>query len=132
SFCMDASAAAEMLRAFISMPDPRKNNRRHKLMDVFAIALFGTLCGCDGWVAVAEYGRAKQPWLATFLELPHGIPSHDTFGEVFARLDPDAFERCFQQWMAKVVELSGGKLVAIDGKSLRHSFEHGWDKSGMP
>jgi hypothetical protein len=70
-------------------------------------------------------------WLKTFLGLPHGIPSHDTFGDVFARLDPEAFERCFQNWMSSVVELSGGKLVAIDGKGLRHSFEHGWAKSGM-
>jgi predicted transposase YbfD/YdcC len=128
---MDAQATAKILRAFNSMPDPRRANRRFKLMDVFAIALFGILCGADGWVAVAEYGRAKETWLKTFLDLPHGIPSHDTFGDIFAQLDPDAFERCFQAWMSAMVELSGGKLVAIDGKSLRRSFEHGWDKSGM-
>jgi predicted transposase YbfD/YdcC len=63
--------------------------------------------------------------------LPHGIPSHDTFSEVFSRLNPDAFETCFRAWMASMVELSGGKLVAIDGKSIRRSFQHGWDKSGM-
>lgn len=129
---MDAQAPAKILRAFETMPDPRRVNRRHKLMDVFAIALFGIICGCDGWVAVAQYGRAKHKWLKTFLDLPHGIPSHDTFGDVFARLDPDAFEQCFQAWMKAVVELSGGKLVAIDGKSLRRSFEHGWDKNSMP
>jgi len=129
---MDAQAPAKILRAFETMPDPRRKNRRHKLMDIFAIALFGTICGCDGWAAVAEYGRAKHAWLKTFLDLPHGIPSHDTFGDVFARLDPNAFEQCFQAWMKAVVELSGGKLVAIDGKSLRRSFEHGWDKNNMP
>jgi predicted transposase YbfD/YdcC len=129
---MDAQATAEILRAFDTMPDPRRANRRFKLMDVFAIALFAILCGADGWVAVASYGRAKKTWLKTFLDLPHGIPSHDTFGDVFARLDPDAFERCFQAWMSAMVKLSGGKLVAIDGKSIRHAFEHGWDKSSMP
>jgi predicted transposase YbfD/YdcC len=129
---MDAQATAEILRAFDTMPDPRRANRRHKLMDIFAIALFAILCGADGWVAVEKYGRAKQAWLKTFLDLSHGIPSHDAFGDVFAKLNPDAFEQCFQVWMSAMVKLSGGKLVAIDGKSLRRSFEHGWDKGAMP
>jgi len=128
---MDATATAKIPCAFTQMPDPRRNNARHKLMDILTIALFAVTCGADGWAAVAEYGRAKFSWLATFLELPHGIPSHDTFGDVFAKLQPEAFEHCFMQWMKKMVQLSGGKLVAIDGKSLRRSFEHGWDKSGM-
>ncbi len=135
---MDATATAEALssapkipRAFEQMPDPRRNNSRHKLSDILSIALFAVICGADGWAAVAEYGRAKFVWLRTFLELPHGIPSHDTFGDVFAKLQPEAFERCFMEWMKKMVQLSGGQLVAIDGKSLRRSFERGWDKSGM-
>ena len=128
---MDAQATARIPRAFEAMPDPRRHNVRHKLIDVITIALFAVLCGCDDWCAVATYGRTKFTWLRTFLELPSGIPSHDTFGEVFARLKPDAFEACFRNWMAAMFELSGGKLVAIDGKSIRRSFEHGWDKSGM-
>lgn len=128
---MDATATAKIPCAFTQMTDPRRNNARHQLTDILTIALFAVTCGADGWAAVAEYGRAKSAWLATFLELPHGIPSHDTFGDVFARLQPQAFEHCFMQWMKKLVQLSGGKLVAIDGKSLRRSFEHGWDKSGM-
>jgi predicted transposase YbfD/YdcC len=128
---MDAQATAKIPRPFLEMPDPRRSNRRHQLIDILTIALFAVVCGADGWVAVVAYGRAKLAWLKTFLDLPHGIPSHDTFGKVFARLNPQAFERCFQEWMASLVELSGGKLVAIDGKSLRRSFEHGWDKSGM-
>src|SRR6201999_548710 len=83
------------------------------------------------WVTVHLYGISKLPWLKTFLELPHGIPSRDTFRRIFARLDPDALESRFRTWMASMVELSGGKLVAIDGKSLRRSFVHSWDKSGM-
>jgi predicted transposase YbfD/YdcC len=128
---MDTQATAKIPRAFEQMPDPRRDNRRHKLIDILNIALFAVICGADGWAAVAEFGRSKLTWLRTFLELPHGIPSHDTFGDVFAKLQPEVFERCFMEWMKTIVQLSGGKLVAIDGKSLRRSFEHGWDKSGM-
>jgi predicted transposase YbfD/YdcC len=128
---MDAQATARIPRAFESMPDPRRHNIRHKLLDIITIALFAVLCGCDDWCAVATYGCTKLNWLKTFLELPNGIPSHDTFNDVFARLNPDAFETCFRNWMGAMVQLSGGKLVAIDGKSIRRSFEHAWDKSGM-
>jgi predicted transposase YbfD/YdcC len=128
---MDAQATARIPCAFETIPDPRRMNRRHQLIDILTIALFAVICGADGWAAVAAYGRAKQQWLKTFLKLPHGIPSHDTFGDVFAILQPEGFERCFMEWMKRLVQLSGGKLVAIDGKSLRRSFEHGWDKSGM-
>jgi predicted transposase YbfD/YdcC len=128
---MDATATARIPCAFTSMPDPRRNNARHKLGDILTIAIFAVVCGANGWEDVAEYGRAKFSWLKTFLDLPHGIPSHDTFGDVFAKLNPDAFETCFMQWMKTMVKLSRGKLVAIDGKSLRRSFQKGWDKSGM-
>jgi predicted transposase YbfD/YdcC len=128
---MDAQATARIPRAFEAMPDPRHHNVRHKLLDLITIALFAVICGADDWVAVAFYGRHKRQWLAGFLELPNGIPAHDTFNDLFNRLDPDAFEACFRAWMSAMVELSGGQLVAIDGKSIRRSFEHGWDKSGM-
>jgi predicted transposase YbfD/YdcC len=128
---MDAQATVEIPRAFLTMPDPRRNNSSHRFVEVLTIALFAVICGADDWPTVVIYGRAKIDWLKTFLELPHGIPSHDTFGRIFARIDPDAFEACFRTWMACLVDLSGGQLVAIDGKSIRRSFEHGWDKSGM-
>jgi predicted transposase YbfD/YdcC len=128
---MDTQAAAKIPRAFMKIPDPRKSNITHLLTDMLTIALFAIICGADDWVSVATYGRAKIDWLKTFLNLSGGIPSHDTFSRLFARLDPDAFEACFQTWMDDLVDVSGGKLVAIDGKSLRRSFEHGWDKSGM-
>jgi len=128
---MDAQATARIPRPFLNMPDPRSSNHRHKLIDILTIALFAILSGCEDWVTVVLYARKKIDWLKTFLDLSRGIPSHDTFGDVFSRLNPDAFERCFQEWMASMVQLSGGKLVAVDGKSLRRSFENGWDKSGM-
>ena len=122
---MDAQATAKIPLAFNkAMLDPRSPNRRHRLIDSLTIALFAVMAGADGWAGVAQYGRARLAWLRTFLDLPHGIPSHDTLGDVFGRLDPQAFERCFQEWMASMIQLSGGKLVAIDGKSLSHSFEH--------
>lgn len=128
---MDGQATAEILRVLEKLPDPRRANACHKLIDILTIALFAVVCGADGWKQVEAYGKAKVAWLKTFLELPHGIPSHDTFGHVFAKLDPDAFEDAFRRWIATLVDLSGGKLVALDGKSLRRSFERGWDKIGM-
>jgi predicted transposase YbfD/YdcC len=128
---MDVTADGGFLRFFADLPDPRGVNKVHKLLDMIVIAVMAVICGADGWSEVALFGRCKHQWLATFLELPNGIPSHDTFGRVFARLDPDAFERCFLAWMSTLVELSGGRLVAIDGKSIRRSFEHAWDKSSM-
>ena len=128
---MDVQATWEILRVFEELPDPRRTNCRHRLIDMLTIALLAVICGADGWAAVETYGKAKAPWLKTFLELPSGIPSHDTFGRVFARLNPEAFEACFRRWIATLVELSGGKLLAIDGKSIRRSFTQGWDKIGM-
>jgi predicted transposase YbfD/YdcC len=129
---MDASAAGGFLRFFGDMPDPRTGNHvTHKLHDLIVIAVLAVVCGADGWAQVELWGKCKAKWLATFLGLPGGVPSHDTFGRVFARLDPAAFERCFLAWMAAVVELSDGRLVSVDGKSIRRSFERGWDKSGM-
>ena len=128
---MDATATGGFLRFFNDLADPRTGNITHKLQDMIVIAVMAVICGADGWVQVEMWGQCKSKWLSTFLELPRGIPSHDTFSRVFALLDPDAFERCLLSWMAALVELSGGRLVAIDGKSIRRSFEHGWDRSGM-
>ena len=128
---MDVTAASGFLRFFCDLPDPRGVNKIHKLHDLIVISVMAVICGAEGWTEVALFGHSKREWLATFLELPGGIPSHDTFGRIFSRLDPDAFERCFRAWMSALVELSGGRLIAIDGKSIRRSFEHAWDKSSM-
>jgi predicted transposase YbfD/YdcC len=127
---MDAQATGGFLRFFGELPDPRAANAVHRLDDILVIAVCAVLCGADTWVDVETFGNAKLPWLSTFLALPRGIPSHDTFGRVFAALDPDAFERCFEKWMA-ALRRPGTRLVAIDGKSIRRSFEHAWDASGM-
>lgn len=128
---MDGQAASDTLRPFRDLPDPRGCNAIHKLHDILVIAVCAVICGADGWVAVEMFGQSKLSWFKSFLDLPNGIPSHDTFGRVFAALDPDAFERCFVAWVSGVAELSGARLIAIDGKAIRRSFEHAWDKSGM-
>jgi predicted transposase YbfD/YdcC len=128
---MEAPVTGEILRMLETLPDPRGKNVRHKLMDILTLALCGVICGAGDWVAVVFYAHQKKAWFESFLELPNGLPSHDTFGRVFAKLQPEALEQCFLAWMSSLVSLSGGKLVAIDGKSIRRSFGHGWDKSGM-
>jgi predicted transposase YbfD/YdcC len=128
---MDVTAAGGFLRFFNDLPDPRGSNKIHNLSDMIVIAVMAVICGAQSWTEVALFGRSKRKWLSTFLELPEGIASHDTFNRVFALLDPDAFERCFLAWMSSLVELTGGRLIAIDGKSIRRSFRHAWDKSGM-
>ena len=127
---MGVTAAAGFLRFFNDLPDRRAGNKVHRLTDLVVIAVMAVICGADDWVQVQQFGRAKHKWLATFLDLPGGIPGHDTFGRFFARLDPAAFERCFVAWMSALVQTSGGRLIAIDGKALRNSFAHAWDRSG--
>ena len=126
---MDAQATASLLRFFRDLTDPRAANARHLLSDILSIAMLTVLCGADGWEMVQAWGRGNLAWLSTFLELPHGIPSHDTFDRVFAMLDPLAFERCFNQWTATLVGNSQGLFVAVDGKTLRRSWKHAWSKT---
>jgi predicted transposase YbfD/YdcC len=98
---------------------------------MIVMAVVAILCGSDGWDDVAEFCEVRADWFASMLNLPRGVPSHDTFDRVFARLDPLQLEHMLQQWMNALAVASGGKLIAIDGKSLRRSFEHAWDTSGM-
>jgi len=121
---MDAAAPKGILRAFTELKDPRVNRtKKHSLGDILALAICATICGADGWAQVAKFGRCKRKWFKTFLDLPNGIPSHDTFGRVFAALDPVAFEQCFMQWMAGLTVAAEGRLIAIDGKTIRRSLD---------
>lgn len=105
---------------FAEMPDPRRSQgRRHKLIDILTIALCAIVCGANDLVEIEEFGETREAWLRQFLELPHGIPSHDTFGRVFAALDTEAFGRCFIGWVRGVAKLSEGTIVSIDGKAVR-------------
>jgi predicted transposase YbfD/YdcC len=121
---MDVGAPCGLLRAFSELKDPRVNRtKRHLLEDILALAICAIICGADGWTQVAKFGRCKLQWFRTFLALPNGIPSHDTFGRVFAALDPRAFEECFLKWIAALATASAGRLIAIDGKTIRRSLD---------
>lgn len=118
-----ASPASVMVH-FADLEDPRiDRTRRHKLIDIVVIALCGVISGSESWVQIEKFGKTKRAWLETFLELPHGIPSHDTFGRVFAQLEPDQFHRCFASWINTLHKITDGRIVAIDGKTMRHSFD---------
>lgn len=108
---------------FALLPDPRvARTRRHALIDIVTIALCAMVCGADSFVEMAQWGRAKKDWLKERLELAHGIPSHDTFARVFARLDPTAFSLCFSSFMQTLQKETNGQVITLDGKPRRHSF----------
>lgn len=123
---------ANSITAFFSdIPDPRSEyGKRHALSDLVAISVCAVVCGAEGWVDVELFGRAKQAWLSTFLHLPHGIPSHDTFGRIFAAIDPDHFERCFRAWTSALAGVIVG-VASIDGKTLRRSFDKADKKAAI-
>ena len=117
---------------FSNLTDPRINRTKlHLLVDIVTIAICAVICSADTWIDVEEYGKAKYEWLKTFLKLPNGIPSHDTFERVFRYLDPDEFHKCFLSWIQAVHKITKGQVIAIDGKTLRHSFDNASGKSAI-
>ena len=113
-----------VLDCFAELPDPRRaQGQRNKLIDILFIALCAVLCGADDFTEMEEVGHAKETWLRQFLELPHGIPSHDTFGRVFALLEPHAFAAAFRRWTSGVAQVMAGEVVAVDGKTVRRSSD---------
>mgnify|MGYP001002102782 FL=1 len=119
-------------KCFTKVTDPRiERSKRHKLIDIILLAICGVICGADSWVDIEMYGKAKKEWLETFLELPNGIPSHDTFGRVFAAIDPDEFEKSFREWVQTIHKLTRGQVIALDGKQLRGSQESETGRSAI-
>jgi predicted transposase YbfD/YdcC len=109
---------------FEAVPEPRvERTRLHPLMNILVIALLAMICVGDGWEDMEDFGLAKKSWLGTFLDLRQGIPSADTFRRVLSAVDPKAFNACFIAWVQALAVGTSGKLVAIDGKTLRHSFD---------
>src|SRR5579885_573129 len=116
--------AGSIVEHFSDLPDPRSQRaRRPPLLNILVIALCALLCGAEDFVAMEAFGKAKFAWFAQRLDLSSGIPSHDTFGRVFARLDPHAFSLCFQAWVQTLRQQTSGQVIALDGKTLRHSFD---------
>ena len=129
---MGGMKGASIIDCFAGLEDPRiERSKLHKLMDIIAIAICATICGADSWVHVEIFGRSKEEWLRTFLELPNGVPSHDTFGAVFSRLDPEQFQSCFMEWTKQIAQLAQGEVVAIDGKTVRRSHDRNSGKQAI-
>ena len=116
---------------FADLPDPRMEKKtKHQLLDIITITICAVICGADSWVEIEEYGKAKYDWFHTFLDLPNGIPSHDTFGRFFALLSTEELEKCFQRWVGSIAEVVEG-VVSIDGKQLRRSYDSASEKAAI-
>ena len=127
---MPTTAGAPIHEYFATVTDPRvERTKLHLLSDILVMAICAVICGADTWVEMEGYGRAKEKGLQQFLPLPNGIPSHDTFARVLARLKPEEVQQCFLRWMQAVSEVTQGEVVAIDGKTLRRSFDRATGKS---
>ena len=114
------------------LEDPRIGRaKRHELIDIIGVTICAVVCGADNWVEVEEFGKAKEDWLRGFLRLPNGIPSHDTFGRVFSRLEPEQFGDCFMSWVRSISELTRGEVVSIDGKTLRGCHDRSNGRSAL-
>src|SRR5512144_1139629 len=117
---------------FADLTDPRvERTRLHELLDIVAVAICAVVAGAETWEHIEQFARAKYAWLKAFLALPNGVPSHDTIARVFARLDPDEFQRAFLGWIEALQEATGRRVIALDGKTLRRSFDRAKAKSAL-
>lgn len=129
---MNNQSPRTLIEHFSSVADPRiDRTKRHKLIDILVISICATICGAEGWEEFALFGQAKLDWFKSFLELPNGILSDDTFRRVFARIDAAEFQHGFLEWVRSVYELTRGQVVAIDGKHSRPSYDRASGKSAI-
>jgi len=125
-------AEFSLLEGFMTITDPRsEQGRKHPLVNVLVIAVCAVICGADNWVEIEDWANAKRQWLETILDMTNGVPSHDTFGRVFAILSPDEFQLAFMRWARSLVVDLEGKVVAIDGKTLRRSHDRANNRSAI-
>ena len=118
--------SASLLKHFENLEDPRTEYLiEHRLIDIVGITICAVICGADSWVEIEQYGKSKVKWLRGFLALPNGIPSHDTIRRLFAQLDPEQLQSCFLSWIETIASLTSGEVIAIDGKTVRHSYDKG-------
>lgn len=116
---------------FEKVEDPRHHNKLHKLIDVIIIAICAVVAGADTYEQIENFGKKRKKWLSKFLELPRGIPSHDTFGRIFEKMNPKEFQNCFMHWIGYVTQQTKGQVIAIDGKTLRRSHDKSNDKKAI-
>ena len=129
---MTTEKAATLIAYFENIDDPRRDEgKRHPLISVIVLALCAVICHADTWPEVEEFAQTKEEWFRQFLELPHGIPSHYTFRRVFLLLDPEQLQQAFLAWVEAVQEITGGDIIAIDGKTLRRAFTQGGKKGAI-
>jgi len=129
---MEDQPILTIMKHFEPLNDPRiLKKTAHKLIDILVIAICAVIGGADKWTQIEEFGRAREAWFSHFLELPHGIPSHDTFGRVFSLIAAKNFLTCFQGWIKTVFEVTQGQVIAIDGKTLRRSMNKCGNKKAL-
>lgn len=127
------SQTTSLIDCFADLEDPRRRSSEveHPLINILVIAISAVICGADDFVMIAQVGRERKDWFAKFLELSNGIPSHDTFNRVLGALDPKAFEECLLTWIKSLHEITDGQIIAIDGKTLRRSYDRGSNKAAI-
>jgi predicted transposase YbfD/YdcC len=128
---VSTKAIARIQEQFAELTDPRRGEPTHPLINIVTIAICAVICGADDFVAIERFGKTKREWLARFLDLTEGIPSHDRFNAVLAALKPAEFEKCLLSWITALHEITDGQVVAIDGKTLRRSFDKGDGKAAI-
>lgn len=129
---MKSHPTPSLLQHFSNIEDPRiTRHKKHRLSDIFFITICATICGADNWVAIETFGKAKEAWFTELLNLENGIPSHDTFGNVFAVIDTHQFSKAFSRWVSDLAQLTAGQVIAIDGKCLRRSIDRASGKAAI-
>lgn len=128
---MPKKLSASLRDHFVELTDPRRRKVTHPLINIVTIAICAVICGADDFVSIAHFGRKKRKWLSQFLDLSRGIPSHDRFNAVLAAIKPAEFEACLLSWISALHEITAGQIVAIDGKTLRRSFDAATGKSAI-
>jgi predicted transposase YbfD/YdcC len=123
---------ASIIEHFSRLKDPRiERHKKHRLVDIIALAICAVLSGAEGWEAIEEYGHAKLEWLRKFIPLEHGVPTHDTIARVLSRVSAKGLQECFMNWVMTVHQVTDGQVVAIDGKRVRRSFDRGARKGAI-
>jgi predicted transposase YbfD/YdcC len=126
-----STKSAKIQHHFANLTDPRRRPPVYPLINIVTIAICAVICGADDFVAIAKFGRSRRKWFARILDLKDGIPSHDRFNAIFAALNPAEFEKCLVSWITALHEITGGQVIAIDGKTLRRSYDAASGKAAI-